>query len=300
MASFPGSIKNFPTLTDGVDSVLALHQNERANEIEAIEANLGTNPHGSFATVKDRILSLEEGFISAAGAYLIWNSTSSISLAAGSAAVNGVVLTWASLLTLSGLTPTANTVYYVYLYSSGGSAAIEVSATVPEWDSSLNYWKKTADATRRCVGYYAANGSGQVRKFLNFVNGRTSEFIIVDGGGTGRRLLNGVTISTDWTLFSFGAFVPANASHAWVNMYVSSPTVGETGILGVCPIDMGASLASESPFQARSKIATANQINHNMLWLPFSDAPNYYYRIQQVVGTDSVGTLDIHGARMIR
>lgn len=37
MADFPSSVKTFPTLIDLVDSVLAAHQNERGDEITAIE-----------------------------------------------------------------------------------------------------------------------------------------------------------------------------------------------------------------------------------------------------------------------
>lgn len=37
MATFPGGVVSFPTLVDFVDSALASHQNERADEIEAIE-----------------------------------------------------------------------------------------------------------------------------------------------------------------------------------------------------------------------------------------------------------------------
>jgi len=40
---FPSSVKTFPTLIDLADSVLALHQNERGNEITAIESWLLNN-----------------------------------------------------------------------------------------------------------------------------------------------------------------------------------------------------------------------------------------------------------------
>lgn len=40
MASFPTSVKTFPTLVDLVDSVLASHQNERGAEVTAIETFL--------------------------------------------------------------------------------------------------------------------------------------------------------------------------------------------------------------------------------------------------------------------
>jgi len=55
MANYPGSIVNFPTLTDGLSPYLAEHQNQRADEIEAIETYLGLNPHLPAATVKERL-----------------------------------------------------------------------------------------------------------------------------------------------------------------------------------------------------------------------------------------------------
>lgn len=58
-ASFPTSIKSFPTLVDGIDSVLALHQNERAAEIVAIETELGVNPSGTVADVAARLTAIE-------------------------------------------------------------------------------------------------------------------------------------------------------------------------------------------------------------------------------------------------
>ena len=55
MADYPGAIKNFLQLEDGVDTVLAQHPNERGDEITAIETELGTDPAGSAADVKTRL-----------------------------------------------------------------------------------------------------------------------------------------------------------------------------------------------------------------------------------------------------
>lgn len=44
MATYPGGIKTFTQLVDGIDDVLALHANERGDEITAIETELGTFP----------------------------------------------------------------------------------------------------------------------------------------------------------------------------------------------------------------------------------------------------------------
>jgi len=54
-ASYPGSIKNFLTLEDGVDTVLAQHPNERADEITAIETELGANVAGSISDLVTRL-----------------------------------------------------------------------------------------------------------------------------------------------------------------------------------------------------------------------------------------------------
>lgn len=55
MASYPGSIKNFLTLVDGVDRIIAAHPNDRAAEITAIETELGTDVAGSASDLKTRL-----------------------------------------------------------------------------------------------------------------------------------------------------------------------------------------------------------------------------------------------------
>ena len=54
-ASYPSAIKTFTTLVDGVDDVLAAHQNDPNAEITAIETELGTNPRGTATDVKTRL-----------------------------------------------------------------------------------------------------------------------------------------------------------------------------------------------------------------------------------------------------
>lgn len=44
MADFPTSVKTFPTLVDGADSVLAAHQNDRGGEVTAVENFLKETP----------------------------------------------------------------------------------------------------------------------------------------------------------------------------------------------------------------------------------------------------------------
>ena len=54
-ADYPGAIKNFLTLEDGVDTVLAQHMNERGDEITAVETELGADVAGSAADLVTRL-----------------------------------------------------------------------------------------------------------------------------------------------------------------------------------------------------------------------------------------------------
>ena len=54
-ADYPGAIKNFLTLEDGVDTVLAQHMNERGDEITAIETELGADVAGSLSDLVARL-----------------------------------------------------------------------------------------------------------------------------------------------------------------------------------------------------------------------------------------------------
>lgn len=54
-ADYPGAIKNFLALEDGVDTVLAQHMNERGDEITAIETELGADVAGSMSDLVARL-----------------------------------------------------------------------------------------------------------------------------------------------------------------------------------------------------------------------------------------------------
>jgi hypothetical protein len=52
---YPGSLDTFTDKTDGIDYNLAADINNLQDSVEAVEGELGTNPAGSHATVKDRL-----------------------------------------------------------------------------------------------------------------------------------------------------------------------------------------------------------------------------------------------------
>ncbi len=67
---YPGALDSYADKVDGVDDVLAAHINNPQDAIEAIEAELGTDPAGTFATVK---LRLEQAYGSFYGIHIGWS-----------------------------------------------------------------------------------------------------------------------------------------------------------------------------------------------------------------------------------
>lgn len=82
-----------------------------------------------------------------------WNSSTSISVSAGAAYMpnTGEVLRLASVLTISGLSLTASTWHYLYLYENAGTPAIELVTTAPSTVYSGTSRTKSGDASRRFI-----------------------------------------------------------------------------------------------------------------------------------------------------
>jgi hypothetical protein len=160
------------------------------------------------------------------GAKPTYNNYSQVGLEAGSAMVNGSLLTWNSPLTVS--TSGIAALNYIYLYSNSGTATLEKSTTVPVWDSTLGYWKKTGDATRRCVFF--------VPKELNYnawvcakVAPRLWRMIFP---GTNANSA-GTQLEEDgmdtWSTVSLPNVLPATAIAAGVQGYLNNMTAAELG-----------------------------------------------------------------------
>ncbi len=90
-ASYPASVKSFTTKVDFTDTVLAEHVNSLQEEVNSIQANLGTNIKtgsggvGNYDTVttawntlKDRITNIEYGLTDVLGAVPIGGSTGQV------------------------------------------------------------------------------------------------------------------------------------------------------------------------------------------------------------------------------
>lgn len=243
------------------------------------------------------------GYIQENSAQLLYVGAQAYSVLPGSADVNGTLLTWAANIARTGLSLTADTIYYVYLYSSSGTPAVEESTTVPVWDSALNYYKKTGDATRRCIGWIEASATNTLRKFLNTVQGRVSEVIYLDGEdpATDKRVVNGGTVSTSWQSFSLAPLVPSHATHFYGLAKIVFTNSLDDAVLGLSAIDLGSAQGNWAPFDVRDKGAAAGVSTFfGSNWLAISTSQTYYYRLYHVTGTTSTAVVEIHGARIVR
>jgi hypothetical protein len=99
------------------------------------------------------------------GLNLLWVGDDAITITAGSAYVNGEILTLASNEALTSLSLSAATWYYVYLYDNTG-ADIELSTTVPAFYNGTAA-QKNGDATRRYIGCFLTRGADEIMKFVS-------------------------------------------------------------------------------------------------------------------------------------
>lgn len=244
-----------------------------------------------------------QGFISENAGYLTYITGTSYRLEAGSAIVNDKMLTWSNPITRTGLTMTSGSMPYVYLYASGTStAALEESTTAPVWDSTLSYYKKTNDPTRRCIGFLQALGVNTIRPFINIAKERISEFIYIDGvsDSGGKLLVNQVASTAAWTAIPMTNIVPVHTIEAWIIGKLILPTSADDGTLGLSPSDLGSASAALGLFQARGR-AGANNANifFGGTWLPVKETQNIYYRTLSNAGSP-VAQVIVEGCRFIR
>lgn len=231
MANFPSTAKTFPTLVDLADSVLAIHQNERGDEINAIETWLLARKEW---LSNDFILN---------GLRLSWNSSTSISVGAGGCfAENGDFINVSAAITNASLSLSSSTWYHVYVYLSGGVAATEVVTTAPvAWKGTA--YSKTGDTSRRYVGSILTDGSGNVIRFIHnaFTNNvmwvtnlTISPFRVLNGGtSTSTQAVNlagalpVTAISASLLIFNSGtAFAQLVTSAGELMIGVETPSSG--------------------------------------------------------------------------
>lgn len=251
--------------------------------------------------IDTRASGLALGYISENSFKLAWVSAASITIAAGSLDINGVLCTAAAPITLAGLTLGVNAIHYVYAYATGAAVTIEQNTTVPVWDGALNYYKKNGDASKRCIGFIVGNATGAIRRFQNSVSGRVSEVIYTDGDPTGRVPVSAGTATAAWTAFTLAPLVPVHATHSSVILKMVGVTLGDDGIVAISPIDLGAAaLSNMAPnyIRQRASAASAHAFT-GASWNAIDVPSTQYYRLQIMAGTP-MAYVELVGARFSR
>lgn len=206
MADFPSSVKAFATLVDLADSVLAAHQNDRGDEITAIETWLLAGWLGTVRTTID-------------GLKLAWDSATSITVGVGACfAENGDFIDVSSALTLSSLSLSASTMYHVYVYLNSGTPAAEVVTTAPTaWKGTA--YSKTGDTSRRYVGSVLTDGSSNVYEFRHNAANNLMMYYVALNAAPFRVLSGGTATST--TSVSVSGAAPSTAISIALSLFNS-------------------------------------------------------------------------------
>lgn len=100
-----------------------------------------------------------------------WVSATAIDITPGSAYIESLGLVYVSgaTISLTGLTTTATTWYYLYLYDNAGTPAVEVSTTAPAAPYMGTARSKSADTSRRFLGVLKTAGAADtIIKFQQF------------------------------------------------------------------------------------------------------------------------------------
>ena len=140
MADYPNSVKNFLTLNDGVDRIVAAHPNDRGGEITAIETLLGAL--GSIQSNSESLKNLLIDFNKSV--HVEYLTAATLTLKAGEIAIpdasgnvrwrrntSDLTVTWANI----DIGAEANDTYYVYAVAdtagTGFTAKVSLSASLP-------------------------------------------------------------------------------------------------------------------------------------------------------------------------
>ncbi len=156
-----------------------------------------------------------------AGLALRWNSGSALSVESGGAYVpsKGGVLDVPDALSLTGLTFTANTWYYAYLFDNAGTPVLELSTVAPaapyRGSARVRLGGTAADNARRFLGAVKSNADATPRMLRWLMQGN-AWFWQEPTNAAPFRILLGGTATTETTL-DLSPAVPLNARSVTMN-----------------------------------------------------------------------------------
>lgn len=255
----------------------------------ATQGEVASGASGALAVTPTGLIPYLKGYIQ--GASYTWLGVTQYRVEPGEAIVNGALLSWTSPISR---TPAivADTLYYIYLYGNAGVAAVEESTTAPVWDATHQYYRKGADAARRCLGFFHTNATPSIRRFDIRTSGRSREFRYLGDAFT---ILTAGNNDTAWTSFSAASYVPVHATHCYGIPKILYTNAGEM-LFGISPVDLGTQGAGSAPFIVRARQDASATLFFGAVWLPLGANSTMFYRATTYSGTNSA-YFALHGAR---
>ncbi len=185
----------------------------------------------------------------------IWNSATSISVDSGTAYIPGSTkaLRVSASLTLSGLSLTANTWYYLYLFETAGVAAIELVTTAPSAPYFGTARTKTGDSSRRFIAAVRCGASG-LRPFL-----LSNNALIYTEDASANLALSGGT-ATSSTSVNCSGFIPPTTQRCILMLYAAA--TGGTLIVGYANTIEILSCPAGVRYQADTLCSSVQTINY--------------------------------------
>lgn len=169
------NLTNTDGLPEGLTNKYATSENVRAATLNGLDLSVKT-PVVATDTLLVAIGKLQAGKaaigtgVSAGyieGLVPQWSSSTSLAISPGTAYIPGTgkPLAVPTALTLSGLSLTSNTWYYLYLYENAGAPALELVTTPPAAPYSGTARTKTGDTSRRFVFAVKSNAGVGMQSF---------------------------------------------------------------------------------------------------------------------------------------
>lgn len=193
--------------------------------------------------------------------------------------------------TISGLS--ASTVYYVYLYDSGGTLTLELSTTGHVTDGNTGVEVKSGDATRTIVGMVKADGSTEFSAWwtLSWFNRLPKSKLapLSVTAGTTSDTMTSVSSELHLGFLTWGHVEIVAVGHWWRNG--GGDTYGRTGL----------AIDSTSTLSSKSSMASCRWYAADY-WMPFSArladeiAEGYHYPALLGRGNNTSATIYWGGA----
>lgn len=214
-----------------------------------VAAGTYTQPNVTFNSLGDATGAASSGtnmaFIE--GLEVVWNSTTSITIKAGAAYVEGLgrTLELSADLTKSGLSLAADTWYYPYLFENAGTADVELVTTGPTTPYRGEARSKSGDASRRFIRSVRTGATGAIHRFE--WSGDVVRYLLDQTVAPFRVLSDGRQGSTYSADVSCAAVVPPTTTRGLLALecrggnylYVTNSEAGTTAVLSKARVGAG-------------------------------------------------------------